>query len=90
MQTARTHLAVINGHTTPTPTLAQQRAMRFVFARIAGADASQWSGGYIHGLIQALIMAGALTLEQACELEAAQEQASCKGYTRLAIGGSLL
>ena len=69
----------------PLPTLAQQRAARFVSARIKDADASQWHGGYIHGLIQALNMAGAITVKQACKLEAEQEKASCAAMTRNAI-----
>lgn len=64
----------------PTPT--QQRAYRFVSAAIKAADASVWHGGYIHGLIQALIMANGLTLNQASELEQAQERASCNAYNQ--------
>ena len=73
---------------TETPTLAQQRAFRFVSARIADADASQWHGGYIHGLIQALNMAGAITVNQACALEQAQDRASCNTFNRRAAGGA--
>lgn len=85
MQTARPHLAVINVHTIPAPTTAQQRAARFVSARIADADASQWHGGYIHGLIQAFLMAGVITVKQGCKLEDEQEHASCNALTRHAI-----
>ena len=67
------------------PTVAQQRAFRFVSDRIAAADASVWHGGYIHGLIQALIMANGLTLNQATELEQAQDRASCAAYNQRAI-----
>ena len=73
---------------TNTTTLAQHRAIQFVSARIAEADASQWHGGYIHGLIQALTMAGAITVEQACKLEEAQEHASCNALSRRAEGGA--
>lgn len=73
---------------TPPATLAQHRAIRFVSDRIAEADASQWHGGYIHGLIQALIMAGAITVKQACALEQAQERASCNVVNRRAVGGA--
>ncbi|MDD4978780.1 MAG: hypothetical protein PHI29_09120 [Gallionella sp.] len=85
MQTARPHLAVINGHAIPAPTTAQQRAARFVSARIKDADASQWHGGYIHGLIQALTMAGAITIKQGSKLEVEQEKASCAAMSRNAI-----
>jgi hypothetical protein len=85
MNAARPHLAVINGHTIPVPTTAQQRAERFVSARIADADASQWHGGYIHGLIQAFLMAGVITVKQGCKLEEDQERASCNALTRHAI-----
>ena len=87
MQTApvRPQLAVINGHAISTPTTAQQRAARFVSARIADADASQWHGGYIHGLIQAFLMAGVITVKQGCKLEDEQEHASCNALTRHAI-----
>ena len=85
MQTVRPHLAVISGHAIPTPTTAQQRAARFVSARIADADASQWHGGYIHGLIQAFLMAGVITVKQGCKLEDEQERASCQELTRRAI-----
>jgi len=71
-----------------THNLAQYRAFSFVSARIAEADASQWHGGYIHGLIQALTMAGAITIEQACKLEQAQDQASCNALNRRAAGGA--
>lgn len=76
---------------TDTPTLAQQRAFRFVSDRIAEADASQWHAGYIHGLNQALVMAGAITVKQACDLEQQQEQASCNAsnaLSRHAVGGA--
>jgi hypothetical protein len=69
-------------------TLAQHRAIRFVSDRIAEADASQWHGGYIHGLIQALIMAESITVKQACELEQKQERASCDALSRRAVGGA--
>jgi len=68
--------------------LAQYRAFSFVSDRIAEADASQWHSGYIHGLIQALTMAGAITIEQACKLEQAQDQASCNASNRRAAGGA--
>lgn len=80
--------AVNHGETISPPTAAQLRAFRFVSARIATIDTTQWSGGYIHGLIQALIMAGALTVAQACELETMQEQISCKALNCLAFGGA--
>ncbi|MDD2894357.1 MAG: hypothetical protein PHF20_10590 [Halothiobacillaceae bacterium] len=70
---------------TAAPTPAQQRAYRFVSARIAAGDAAPFHAGYIHGLIQALVMAGALTVNQACELEHAQERASCDAHNRRAI-----
>lgn len=82
------YLAVVHGKTVPTPTAAQLRAVSFVSARIADAQASQWHGGYIHGLIQALIMVGGLTVAQACELETLQEQTSCKAYSRKVLGGA--
>lgn len=68
--------------------LAQHRAILFVSAMIASGDASQWNGGYIHGLIQALSMAGVITVEHACKLEEAQEQASLEAFNRRAIGGA--
>lgn len=68
--------------------LAQHRAILFVSAMIASGDASQWNGGYIHGLIQALSMTGVITVEQACKLEEAQDQASCKTFNRRAVGGA--
>lgn len=68
--------------------LAQYRAFGFVSARIAEADASRWHGGYIHGLIQALTMAGSITVAQACKLEEAQERASCNVVNRRAAGGA--
>lgn len=71
-----------------THNLAQYRAFSFVSDRIAEEDASQWHGGYIHGLIQALTMAGAITVEQACKLEQAQEQASCNTSNRRTAGGA--
>lgn len=70
------------------PNAAQLRAFSFVSARIADADHTEWSGGYIHGLNQALLMAGALTVAQACELETMQEQTSCKALSRRAFGGA--
>lgn len=85
MQTVRPHLAVISGHAIPTPTTVQQRAICFVSARIADADASQWHGGYIHGLIQAFLMAGAITIKQGGELEYQQECASCQALNRHAV-----
>jgi hypothetical protein len=68
--------------------IAQYRAIKFVSDRIAEADASQWHGGYIHGLIQALTMTSTITVEQASKLEQAQEQASCKTFNRRAAGGA--
>lgn len=68
--------------------LAQYRAFNFVSDRIAEADASQWHGGYIHGLIQALIMAGVITVQQGTQLEEAQERASCNALNRRAAGGA--
>lgn len=81
---------------TALPTPNQQRAFNFVSARIAAVDTSPFHAGYIHGLIQALVMAGALTINQACELEHAQERASCNAYNlravtsapRRAVGGA--
>jgi hypothetical protein len=66
-------------------TLAQYRAACFVSQRIKEADASQWHGGYIHGLIQAFLMAGAITVKQGCKLEAEQERASCQALNRRAV-----
>lgn len=77
-----------NTQTLATHNVAQYRAFRFVSDRIAAADASQWHGGYIHGLIQALIMAGAITVEQACQLEQAQDRAACNASNRRAAGGA--
>lgn len=74
---------------TPPVTLAQHRAIRFVSDRIAEADASQWHGGYIHGLIQALIMVETITVKQACELEQKQERESCNALNRRAAGGAV-
>jgi len=74
--------------TLATHNLAQYRAFGFVSDRIAEADASQWHGGYIHGLIQALVMAGAITVEQACKLEQAQERTACNASNRRAVGGA--
>ena len=71
-----------------THNLAQYRAFSFVSDRIAEADASQWHGGYIHGLIQALTMAGAITVEQACKLEQVQESMACNTSNRRAVGGA--
>ncbi len=71
-----------------THNLAQYRAFSFVSDRIAEADASQWHGGYIHGLIQALTMTSTITVEQACKLEQAQGQASCNALNRRAAGGA--
>ena len=62
--------------------------IRFVSARIAAVDNTQWHGGYIHGLIQALNMAGAITVNQACALEQAQDRASCNVFNRRAVGGA--
>lgn len=77
-----------NTQTLATHNLAQYRAFSFVSDRIAEADASQWHGGYIHGLIQALTMAGAITVEQACKLEQAQERTACNASNRRAAGGA--
>lgn len=78
--------------TLATHNLAQYRAYNFVSDRIAGSmpkgAASQWQAGYIHGLIQALTMAGAITVDQACKLEQAQDQASCKAFNLRAAGGA--
>lgn len=74
--------------TPSTPTLAQHRAFRFVAARIEAVDTSPFYAGYIHGLIQALSMAGVITIEQACKLEEAQERASCNAFNRRAVGGA--
>ena len=75
-----------------THNLAQYRAFSFVSDRIAGGmqegAAQQWQAGYIHGLIQALTMAGAITVDQACMLEQAQDQASCNALNRRAAGGA--
>ena len=68
--------------------LAQYRAIQFVSDRIAETDASRWHGGYIHGLIQALTMTSTITIEQACKLEQAQDQASCNTLSRRAVGGA--
>lgn len=80
--------ASVQPHHILTQTTAQLRAIRFVSATILGGDASQWHGGYIHGLIQALSMAGVITVEQACALEEAKDQASCKALNRRMIGGA--
>lgn len=77
-----------NTQTLATHNLAQYRAFSFVSDRIAEADTSQWHGGYIHGLIQALIMAGVITVQQGTQLEEAQERASCKTFNRRAAGGA--
>lgn len=77
-----------NTQTLATHNLAQYRAFSFVSDRIAEEDASQWHAGYIHGLIQALVMAGAITVAQACKLEQAQDQASCNALNRRAAGGA--
>lgn len=80
------HLAVINGQINLIAlTPVHQRAMCFVSARIADADASQWHGGYIHGLIQAFLMTGMITVKQGCKLEDEQERASYNALTRRAI-----
>ena len=80
------YLAVINSQINPVvSTPAQQRAICFVSARIADADASQWYGGYIHGLIQSLIVVGAITVKQGGELEYQQEYASCQALNRRAV-----
>ena len=76
-----------NTQTIATHNLAQYRAFSFVSDRIAEADASQWHGGYIHGLIQALTIAGSITVAQACKPEEAQERASCNALNRRAAGG---
>ncbi|MDP2144415.1 MAG: hypothetical protein Q8J80_09845 [Gallionella sp.] len=77
------------GVTAPSiPTLAQHRAYRFVIARIEAVDTSPFYAGYIHGLIQALTMAGAITVKQACDLEQIQETASCDAFNRRAVGGA--
>jgi len=72
--------------------LAQYRAFNFVSDRIADSmpegAASQWQVGYIHGLIQAFTIAGAITVEQAYRLERAQDQASCNAANRRAVGGA--
>lgn len=68
-----------------TPTTAQQRAFSFVSARIAEADGKPFHGGYIHGLIQALTMANAITLKQGTELEQMQERASCNALNRRSV-----
>ena len=68
--------------------LAQHRAILFVSAMIASGDASQWNDGYIHGLIQALSMAGVITVDQACKLEDEQTQTSCNTFGHRAAGGA--
>ncbi len=73
---------------TAVPTRTQQRAFRFVSDRIAAVDTSPFHAGYVHGLIQALVMAEGLTVNQACELEQAQERASCAAFNRRAVGGA--
>ena len=62
----------------------QQRAVRFVEDRIKEADTSGFHAGYIHGLIQALTMAGAITVKQGSELEYQQECTSCQAHNRQA------
>lgn len=84
IQTAR----ITSPSLTVLPTPTQQRAFNFVSARIAAVDTSPFHAGYIHGLIQALIMAGALTVNQACELEQAQDRASCNASNRRAVRGA--
>ena len=72
------------GAITPSaPTFAQHRAFRFVTARIEAVDTSPFYAGYIHGLIQALTMAGAITVKQACELEQMQDRVSCDALNSL-------
>ena len=68
-----------------TPTLAQQRAMSFVAQRIKDAGTDAFHAGYIHGLIQAFLMAGAITVKQGCKLETEQEKTSCAAANRRAI-----
>lgn len=79
---------LVNTQTLATHNLAQYRAFSFVSDRIAEADASQWHSGYIHGLIQALVMAGAITVEQGCKLEQAQERKACNAANRRAARGA--
>lgn len=73
---------------TAVPTPTQQRAFRFVSARIAAGDTSAFHAGYIHGLLQALVMAGGLTVNQACELEQTQERASCAAHNLRAVANA--
>lgn len=73
---------------TAVPTPNQQRAFSFVSARIEAEDTSAFHAGYIHGLIQALVMAGGLTVNQACELEQTQDRVSCNAFNRRAVGGA--
>lgn len=72
----------------PLPTLAQQRAARFVEDRIKETDTSGFHAGYIHGLIQALIMAGGLTVKQGGALEFKHECASCQAHNRKAVNNA--
>jgi len=96
MKTAKTTALLLPQPAAPqtlaTHNLAQYRAYNFVSDRIADSmpegAASQWQAGYIHGLIQALTMAGALTVEQACKLEQAQERTACNVSNRRAAGGA--
>jgi hypothetical protein len=90
IQSAQRAVAPIPTNTQPLAThnLAQYRAFSFVSDRIAEAGTSQWHAGYIHGLIQALTMTSTITVEQACKLEQAQEQVSCKTFNRRAAGGA--
>jgi hypothetical protein len=60
--------------------LPQDLAIQFIPGIIATGDGTQWKNGYIHGLIQAMIMAVVITSVQACKLEYEQMQAS---YTPL-------
>jgi hypothetical protein len=71
-----------------TPTPAQNRAFRFVADRIAFTEQSSFHAGYIHGLIQGLIMASALTVKQACELEILQDNAPIHTVNRRTEGGA--
>ena len=68
--------------------LAQHRAIQFVSAMIASGDSSAWNSGYIHGLIQALSMAGIITVDQACKLEDDKTKAEFNHFNRRAVGGA--
>ncbi len=77
-----------NASNLATHNIPQYRANNFVSARIAEADTSQWHAGYIYGLIQALMMSGVITAEQAYALKQAYARAACNASSHRASGGA--